>query len=556
MGYRILAWLSLAAILVVTTLAYTPGMKAGFYFDDLPNIVDAGAVHWREISVDGFRRLFTESWVPRRPIANLSFALNHRFSGLNPTAYHWTNLVIHLLAGLLLAQLLRRLAEVGRRQTADPRLTMGVAIVVAAWFLLHPLNIQAVTYTVQRMTSMGALFYLISFSAYIEARASRGGRRIAFACAAVAGALLAAGCKENTWVLPMAIVVYEFGFSRAEWCRYWRSSIRSSRGFTAATALIALVLLAGFYALAHNYFYWSETLPGKEHSGWQRLVTQARVHWYYLSLLVWPAPSRLTLDYAFPVSRSLLEPWTTMVAVLAWVVIAGLACRWLWTRPRWGVPLVTYFLLHAVETAPINLEMVYEHRMYLPMFAIAWWLTVLLVDGLTLRMALARPALILAGLLVVALAGATYRRNQLWADPMEFHYDTANKAPNKFRPQYNLATVLGGLGRYREAGDALEQALALEPENSLAHNQLANVYLLTGRRGEAMRHYELAVRYGPGNAEAVYNFAVQLDAQGAHQRAEALYRRFLGIAPPYLAEQRAQIQQRLRSGPTQTQSGN
>jgi hypothetical protein len=462
MGHRFLASLFLIAVLALTTLAYAPGMNAEFYFDDLSNVVEREAIHWQRVSVDAFRELLTETRLPTRPVANLSFALNHLAGGLDPTGYHWTNLVVHLLTGLLLAALLRRLADVGRRQATDPGLATAVAITVSALFLLHPLNIQAVTYAVQRMTSMSALFYLAAFWAYIEARGSCGSRRVAFACVAVVAALLAAGCKENTWVLPVAIVVYEFGFHRAEWRASLDPKVSLANGLAAAAALSALVLVAGIYAFGHEFLYWNEVLPGKDHTGWQRLLTQARVHWYYLSLLLWPAPSRLTLDYSFPLSHSLFAPWTTVVAVLGWLVLLGIAVRWLWTRPRWGVPLATYFLLHAIETAPINLEMVYEHRMYLPMFALAWWLVVVSVDWLEQRARWRRPGLVLVALLAVPLAGATYLRNQVWSDPIRFHYDTASKAPDKFRPQYNLATVLGPLGRYRRvsaerasrAGDA------------------------------------------------------------------------------------------------------
>jgi hypothetical protein len=244
-------------------------------------------------------------------VANLSFALNHRAGGLDPTGYHWTNLVIHLLTGLLLVALLRRLADIGRKRVADPGLATAVAIIVSALFLLHPLNVQAVTYVVQRMTSMGALFYLAAFLAYIEARRSAGGRRVVYACVAATAALLAAGCKENTWALPVVIGVYEFGFYRAQWRASLLPSMRSASVFTTATALAALVLVAGFYAVAHEFLYWNEVLPGKDHTGWQRLLTQSRVHWHYLSLLLWPAPWRLTLDHAFPASHSLFDPWSS-----------------------------------------------------------------------------------------------------------------------------------------------------------------------------------------------------------------------------------------------------
>jgi hypothetical protein len=124
-------------------------------------------------------------------------------------------------------------AGIGGRPAADPALATVVAITLSALIRPHPLSIQAVACVVQRMTSMGALFYLAAPSRYIEARRSGGSRRVTFACAAAVAALLAAGCEKNTWLLPVAVVIYKFGFHWADWRASSHPSMQLANDFTA-----------------------------------------------------------------------------------------------------------------------------------------------------------------------------------------------------------------------------------------------------------------------------------------------------------------------------------
>lgn len=426
--------------------------------------------------------------------------------------------------------------------------TLTVATAAAVLFLVHPLATQAVTYVVQRMTSLATLFSLLCLGAYLKGRQAEGARgRIPWLAAAGVAGLLALGSKETALLLPLVIVTWEVCFRRELWRR--RLAALASAPLLQRLGALAMIVAAGILAVALLGSYaggsrvsWSHPFPGRDFNGVERMLTQSRVQVFYLGLVLWPAPSRLNLDHELTVSRGLLEPVTTLPALVFWLVVA-LGAAWLAARrPRWGFPLLMYLELHLLESGPLNLELIFEHRMYAPLAALALLLAVVLAD---LPPRGRRVGVVAAVLLILPLAAATRVRNLTWADPIAFHYDCAEKAPGKFRPHFNLGTVLGQTGRVREAILPLERAVALKPEHSQAHNQLANALLMTGHRERAVGHYRRAVDLDPGNAEAVYNLAAVLDRSGQHGEARTYYRRFLELDPPHLAAQVARVRQRL-----------
>jgi tetratricopeptide (TPR) repeat protein len=173
--------------------------------------------------------------------------------------------------------------------------------------------------------------------------------------------------------------------------------------------------------------------------------------------------------------------------------------------------------------------------MYLPMTMLA------LLIAVNVRPAARRSSS--AGYMVMLLAAAllavtTYQRNLVWADALRFHRDVAAKSPEKFRPQYNLGTQLGQRGLFDEAKAALERAVRIWPESSIANNQLGNVYLMTKQPQRAERFYTLAVEYDGENAEALFNLAGVLMSQGRYSEQRELLERFIEVAPPYLDEQK------------------
>lgn len=524
------------AVLALTVLAYGPGMSAGFYFDDLPNFARAPALQWTDLSVEALQRTLNEAWMPSRPVANVSLALTHLFAGTDPGPYHWTNLLLHVVAGLSLFWVIRLIQWQHTRQAGD----RWLALLAVFLFLVHPLNIQAVTYVVQRMTSMATLFFLLGFGSYLAGRyRAEAGTRHRWFLLAGACCLLSIGCKEIGYLLPPLVLLFEYCLHKEDW-RNWAGNraTHSVRRILISAAAVAVALFAAVIWYRYGgHLDWFSTMPRRDFSGYERVLTQARVQFFYLSLLLWPATSRLTLEHEFVVSRGLLDPVTTALALGGLLLIAIWALRNASSRPLLAFPPLAYFLLHSMESAPINLEIVFEHRMYLPM-------TMLMLGLATNLGSLANryargiyPALAVIGLV---LATATYERNEVWREPLAFLRDTAQKSPGKWRPQYNLGSALGQQGMLVEARVALEKALRIRPDDSETHNQLANVFMRARQYRAAERHYRLAVEHDAENAEALYNLSMLLRSEGRFEEQRHFLEQFVRHAPPYLERQKQQ----------------
>lgn len=362
-------WL-LAAVLILTAIVYLPGLHGPFTFDDEPNITKNSAVQVVHLTPDTLTSAAFSHGSGQRPLSMLTVALNHAFSGQDPFPYKITNLAIHLTNGLLLFALVRLLLQtpLTRSQGSDTaKWVEWIPLLVAAAWLLHPLNVTSVLYVIQRMTSLSALFCLAGMLLYTLGRlrlmrGERGGVALILAAVFVATPL-AFLSKENGILLPAYLFLIEwllFGFAP--------DSIKIRRGLILLFLLIVgipAVLAAGFL-LTHpdwitgGYANRSFTLE-------ERALTQPRVLWLYLKLLILPRPSELSLFHDdLPLSTGLFTPWTTLPALLG---LAGLALGALVFRRRWPLAAfgVLFFLAgHLLESSVFALEMTHEHRNYLP----------------------------------------------------------------------------------------------------------------------------------------------------------------------------------------------
>jgi hypothetical protein len=357
------------------------------------------------------------------------------------------------------------------------------------------------------------------------------------------------GSKEIGYLLLPILLLYEVCFHGGEWYNRFRVENASLRRFAvyAGGGLLAIMGVTVAWHLGSGSFSLTETMPGRDYSAFERVLTQGRVQFFYISLLLWPSPSRLNLDHDFVVSRSLFEPISTALALTIWLIIFLYAMRNISSRPRLAFPILAYFVLHSMESAPINLELVFEHRMYLPGTMLA---LLVALNPPQLAKPYREIGLVAALSIGLLLTGATYQRNVVWANPIAFLYDVAQKSPSKFRPQYNLGTELGKRGVIVEAEIALQRAVSLKPENPKAHNQLGNVYMYRKQFDSAEKHYRLAIEYDPQYAQALYNLSIILASQHRYEEQKDVLRKFIEHAPPQLAKQKQAALVKLQSLPS------
>lgn len=445
----------LLAVLIITLLIYWPGLAGPFLFDDGANLAQierwlAGRATWYE-AIFG-----TGSGLLLRPVSMATFALNASLGGMSPVLFKLTNLVLHLGCGLLVWRLVLKLA------TRDPRLAANAAVVssvVAALWLLHPLNASTVLYVVQRMAQLSTLFVLAALCVYVAGREALDANRskqahrylfLVFPCLLLAGML----SKENAAIAPLLCVVIELGY-------FARSSARWSVRmfflvFLLLPALAGLVLgLINPHRLIGAYDERSFTLI-------ERLLTQGRVLIDYVVQLVAPNASRMGLYFDdFPVSTSLVTPATTLLSWTCLLLISAVALLARRRNASFFAGWLFFLAAHAIESTVLPLEIYFEHRNYLPSVG----LLLALVAGFAglwgsarttprIRHAVGTAACVA---FAVFLAYSTLERALVWRSMESIATEGVKHHPHSLRANLDYATVMLQSNRLEQSITAMQR---------------------------------------------------------------------------------------------------
>jgi len=433
---------------VLTVLAYWLGINGGFFFDDGPSILEIAAIQITSLSANSLHQAWSSGGAgpSGRPIAQLSFALNYFFSGFNPFAFKATNLAIHLINGLWVFAIARLLLTAAQ-PLAKPRHLLLASGWVAALWLLHPIQLLPVLHVVQRMTSLSALFLLAAFWLHIQAR-TRGG---------IQGFLL----LWPSWMLlwPLSFLSKETGILFPVFVLAWELILRRStqgrldrfaRVLVALAAVCALAVLA--YALSPRAQWLWAGYDMRPFSLPERLLTEGRVLWFYLGLMLLPRLEAFGLYHDdIAVSTGWLTPWTTLPAMLGLAALVGLAWRLRKRAPLVSFGIAWFFVGHALESTALPLELAHEHRNYLPLLGL------LLAGGWGLLQALQSKGerkTVGVALAVAALAYFPFvtalRSNQFENDGRRTQLEAQHhrKSP---RAQFEAGRVLAGLPDARDA---------------------------------------------------------------------------------------------------------
>jgi len=152
-------WIGIAGVLLLGALAYSSSLRGEFAFDDLPQIVQNPAIR----DLGSFVGPGSRGILPNRYVAYLTFAMSYQAGGLDPFGWHLANLAIHLTSAVLVWTLVRLAFRTPRLRSSKLAPSSGaIAFAAAALFVAHPLATQAVSYVVQRITSLTTLFYLLA----------------------------------------------------------------------------------------------------------------------------------------------------------------------------------------------------------------------------------------------------------------------------------------------------------------------------------------------------------------------------------------------------------
>lgn len=510
---------------------YGNSLNGAWQFDDEPNIVNNQSVHLRSLDRESLVKTLHGFEQKRiyRPVAHLSFGLNYYLGGLDPLGYHIVNLAIHYLAAFFLFLFVYRTLNLPRLETTYGPVSYPIALLTACLWAVNPVQVTAVTYIVQRMASMAGLFYILSMYLYLIGRTSdiRGKKIIFFLLSALSTAL-AFGTKENAFMIPVGIYLYDLlliqDFNR-------NTLIKNLKYFVLPATVAVSFWLVFFFdipAMTAGYAIRPFTLM-------ERLLTEPRVILFYISLLLYPIYGRLMLTHDFTLSRSLMDPWTTGPAILIIVVCLGLAVWMARKRPLIAYCIIFFFLNHFIEGSFIPLELVYEHRNYIPsmlFFLLIAIFIIRLLDYFSYKRTIQLMIIALICFILIAQGHTVSMYNYIFKDPYILWSDNINKAPNLSRPYINLGNILWDQGQYQEAYECFEKAWMHHrfDRSSQAASAIYNMgryHFLIKDNERALAHFQTAIKMEPRYANTWVSLSQTLIRLGNLDAAENATRQAL-----------------------------
>jgi len=475
-----------------------------------------------------------------RKIAYITFLLNQLIAPFSPLNFRLMNILIHILNTalvyviayrtiLLCTPLVRentpfnppllrgelkggtpvkgkstiRLPLMNEEERGDKKLAFHAALFSSVLFGLHPININAVAYIVQRMASMATLFVLIALLCYIFA-AQATHKKKSLILYAACGISIVAGIfsKENAVMAIPLILIYDYVFlSHFRW-NIFRKRMLLVCGIGILSVGLAFYLLkmhSAFVDVVKFFFNLNQPLIGKAWTAvdvyWtplQHILTEFRVVSKYLFLLVLPLPGLLIFDWwSFPISKGITDPGTTILAIL---FILALLIFALWKLKRYPLlcfGILWYLCAISLESFfALGSDLYFEHRNYLPVsglfIGIAGQSIVSVVPKLSKNVVVA--SIITCGILLGVL---TFSRNFVWKDSLTLWGDTLKKVPSNIRAMMAVGNAYLKLSDFDNAERYYKEVVLISSKDKRLHffddssYSLGMVYLSIGRLKEA-----------------------------------------------------------------------
>jgi len=537
----------------VTIFAYRPAWNGGLLWDDDVYITNNELL----TAPDGLRRIWFSLDSPSQyfPLVYTTFRIEHAVWGLDPTGYHWVNLLLHIANALLVWLVLARLKVPG-------------AWLAGAIFALHPVQVESVAWITERKNVLMGFFFLLTLLAWVAFLDEKTKRSWLLYGLALILYLLALSAKTTACTLPVALfLILWLQKKRISWERIFQIIPFFVLGI--ASALLAIWWERYHQGTSRAIFTFLSPI--------ERLLVASRAIWFYLSKLTWPS----NLTFIYP--RWDIAP--THLLNYAWLLAGLIVCVAIYFLRRYVgrcaevaagffvatlSPVLGFIMLYT-----FRYTFVADHYQYLACIGPIALASAGLVN-LSDTSKNSRTLIFSAALCVVAvLATLTWRQaamygniETLWRttlarnpscwmahnnlgivlfeksqldDAIAHYRTTLQMQPNFWDADYNLGTALLGKGQVDEAIFYCDKAVTMQPNDPDAQVALANALLQKRRIDDAIIHYQKAVAaiehsraallIQPNNADCHTVLAIALDEKGQSAEAIKHYEKALEISP-------------------------
>ena len=427
----------LIALLVL--LVYIYGINGSFQHDDLPNIVENKQLHIKDLTLNTIVRssMSSNSGILRRPVSMSTFAINYYFSGLNPHIYKATNVVIHAINAIALYWLCLLLLKNFKPENYNIN-NRALALMISLAWSLHPINLTAVLYVVQRMTSLAALFTILAMGFYIKSRNKlidkdyyRGFLYLAFV---IILGLMGVFSKENALLLFVYLFLLEiFLYKKNDVTNNYNKIILS---FFTVFLFLPIILLTSYMSINPDWIF--RNYDSLSFGPIERLLTESRIVWVYVSWIVFPNNKNLGLFHDnIEISRSIFDSTLPVLPIFAHLVTL-IILAYLWRKKSlrlFALGFLLFYASHLMESTFLPLMLIFEHRNYFGSFGLILAIfTLIFSTNIKYR----KYCLFLSISLILLLATQTTLRSIIWADSINYALVNIENHPDSAQAHYEL----------------------------------------------------------------------------------------------------------------------
>ena len=532
--------------LILELVLFWPGLSTPMVYDSKHFISDRIDVYSQQ-GLQGAIHL-----LPGRPLAMASFYGSFVFSGMNPLPFRLVNIGLLLACSIAVFVLLYLVISIKNSACEDDvAFSRTIATLLALIYLAHPLQIYLALYIYQRMALMSSLCLLSSLAFYLGTRCGKFASPFLGYGAAVLLYQIGMFSKPNIFTLPVVLILAEMAFFRP----HFKELLGRAALFLLASMpyfVIMKLFVAGPHGEdAHEKWflelialYFRDTgLTLKE-----VVLTQCRVLFSYISSISIPLPSNLPLAQAQVISRSILDPPSTIVSVMGVLALGCTGVWFLWKRPMIGFGMIFFVVTIIPESLLVPQYLYVGYRPLLPMvgllFVFAGLIEIIcrkLADRVATR---DLPKVVILALLPVICFMATVTRIQadLWSKQALFWEQELKTfppyGPNVEKKVYldaflNLGDAYITIFQWPKAARAFQKAIEIEPNMALLHNNLGLALFETGQTRSALTHLNRALALDPKMPDAYNNMGLVLLGSGDSKNAVEYFTKAVAIKPAW-----------------------
>ena len=503
---------SLLLIAVITLSVYSPVFHAGFLnWDDNTYVMDNPAI--RNLSPEGAGYMFSSTTLNSyNPLVILSFAVEYKFSGLNPVTFHVVNLIIHVINSLLVFWLVFLLSK-----------NNLVSLFTALLFSVHPLHVEAVAWIAARKEVLYSLFYLASIISYLYYRKREG--KAVYLIISLVLFLLAVLSKPVAVTLPAVLILLDWYMDG----KFEKEELKNKTGY------IALAIAFGIV----TYFTFNKGgAVGSKFNALDNIFIFFHSLLFYIYKLF--VPVMLSPVYSFPVKESGWLPWIYLLSPL---IVAGIVILVLKTKKYRRILLFgsVFFLITILPVSNIipvkNTSLVFDRFTYIPYIGLFFIFCVILNELYTkgnykiqnFRTWIAGPVISI----VLVLSYLSYGYATAWSNAISLRTDMIEKYPDNAFAYYWRGDIYYKSRDYPRALDDFNTAIRLDTTDADFFNGRGNVYRDQNKYELAIADYEKCFKINPQFSIAYNNLGILYTHKGNYAEAVVNFNKSIESSPDF-----------------------